>query len=111
MNVSTKAFPVSKSLRHEDKLFHRIVGVLNNARAQKEAFNVVPFVEIDRKLDHLFGLKSRSLHVRRAAIDAVRAVPNADVREQELEQRYTPPVRRIAVANTHAFGVTDSVNV
>jgi hypothetical protein len=84
---------------------------LDNARAEEEAFDIISFVKIDGKPDHLFGLESRSRHIGGAAVDAIRAIPNADVGEQKLKEGYASAIGRVAVADSHTLGIADSVNV
>ena len=55
-------------------------------------------------MHHLRHTEARTGNVRRDPVDAVLTVVNAEVGEQNLEQRHTAPIRRIAVANATACG-------
>ena len=106
VNISAEAVIDSKELGHAHQLFHRVIGTLNNARAEKQPFDVIPFVKFDGEEHNLFGGKPRPGSVAGDAIDAIAAVIDAIVCQQQLEQGNTASVRCIAVANPDAVGVT-----
>ena len=99
VNVAAKIVCFPQLPRDPNDLLHRVIGVTDDAAAEKEPFDVVPLVEVQRELDRLLRRHSRPLNIRRAPVDAVVAVVDADVREENLQQRNASPVRRIRVAN------------
>src|SRR5690606_228175 len=60
-------------------------------------------------LDHLAGGEAGAAHVAAGPVDAVGAVVDAEVRQQDLEQRYAAAVGRIRVADAHALGAADAL--
>ena len=81
MDVAAEPLLLAQRSCDKHELLHRIVRVLDYARAEKQALDVIPLVEIHRESNDLLGFEPRTTHVRRAAIDAVRAIPDADIRE------------------------------
>src|SRR3546814_2773086 len=70
--------------------------------------DLVALVEIERQRDDFLRAEARTLDIARRAVDAKAAVVDAEVGEQDLEQRDAPPVGRIAVTDAHALGRSDS---
>jgi hypothetical protein len=91
------------------QLLHRVVGRTDDAGTEEQAVDVVAQVKIDRQLDHFIDRKTRARHVGTAPVDAVLAVVDAEIGQQDLEQRDAAPVRRVAVADAHAAGGADAV--
>src|SRR5690606_7891906 len=73
--------------------------------------DVVALVEIQRQPDHLVGGEARAPHVAGHAVDAVHAVEDAEVGQQDLQQRHAAPVRRVRVADAHATGAADATGL
>ena len=72
--------------------------------AEEEALDVVAPVEIERELHHFLGREARAAHVAGDAVDAVEAVVDAVVGEQDLQQRNAAAIGRVAVADAGAGG-------
>ena len=89
----------SQCARDSHHLLHRVVGIADDAGAEEESFDVIAPVKIERELDHFFRREARARHIARNAIDAVKAVVDAVVREQYFQQRHAAAIRRVAVAN------------
>ena len=99
--------------RHADHPFHGIVGVADDARREKQSFDVVAPVELDGQLGQLVRREGGPPDVVAAPVDAVGAVVNADVGEHDFQQRdaaavgrervaYAPPRRAAHIARTAA---------
>jgi hypothetical protein len=69
--------------------------------------DVVAAVEVQREVHYLLHAEPRAAHVAAAAVDAVLAVVDADVGEQDLQQRHAAPVRRVAVADARSLRAAD----
>ncbi len=108
MDVTPEVMHLAQLAGDLDDLLHGEVRAAHDAAAEEEAFDVVPLVEIQRELHDFLRREARALHIAGAAIDAVVAVVEAGVGEQDLEQRHTTPIRRVAVANAHATGGADA---
>src|SRR5690606_38644436 len=55
----------------------------------------------------LVDVEAGAAHVRAAAVDAVGAVVDAEIGQQDLQQRDATPVGRVGVTDAHALGGTD----
>jgi hypothetical protein len=86
----------------EHQALHRVVGVFKNARAQEQPFNIIAAVEIDSQVDHLLHGKSSALNIIALARNAIGAIKYAVIGKQYFEQRNTPPILGIAMANAVA---------
>src|SRR5690606_40664857 len=58
---------------------------------------------------HLGGGEARAAHVAAGAVDAVGAVVDAEVGQQDLQQRHAAPVGRVGVADAHALGAAHAL--
>ncbi len=94
--------------RHFHHLFHGVVGIADDAAGKEQALDVVALVEIQGQRDHFVHAEARPRHVAGDAVHAVGAVVDAEVGQQDLQQRHTAAVRRVAVADAHAFGAADA---
>ena len=56
----------------------------DDAGAEEEPFNVITFVEIEGECDDFLGSEASAPDITGTAIDAVVAVVEADVREEDL---------------------------
>ena len=108
MNVAAKLVLDAQRARDRDHLLHGVVGIANDARAEEEAFDVIAPVKIERELNHFLRSETRALHVARRAVDAVKAIVDAVVREQNFQQRNAAAIGRVAVANSGAGGGADA---
>ncbi len=109
VDVAAELVHLAQLARDRHQLLHRVVGRLDDARAEEQAVDVVAQVKILGQLDHLVDREARPRHVRGAPVDAVLAVVDAEIGEQDLEQRDAAAVRRIAVADAHAGGGAQAV--
>ncbi len=96
----------SQSASDFDNLLHRVVAVLNHTGTQEQTFDVVAPVELERQVDDFLRRKSRTRSIAGDAIDAVRAVVNAIVCEENLKERDAPTVWSVAMTNPYAVAVT-----
>ena len=88
--------------------FHGVVGVADDAGAEEQPLDVVPFVEIEREFHHLLRRERGAADVAGAAVDAVVAIVDAEVCQQHFQQRDAATVRRVAVADARAAGGADA---
>ncbi len=106
VDVAAKVVLDPQRARDLDHLLHRVVGVADDPGAKEQALDVVAPVEVERELDHLLGREARAAHVAALAVDAVQAVVDAEVGQQDLEQRHAAAIGRVAVADARARGGT-----
>jgi hypothetical protein len=76
----------------------------DDAGGQKQAFDVVAAIEVERQLHHFVDREARAGNVRAGAVDAIQAVVVAGVGQQNLQQRDAAAIRRIGMADAHAGG-------
>ncbi len=98
----------AQQLRHGDHLLHRVIGILDNAGAEKQAFDVIALVEFDGEENHFFRREAGARRVARNAVDAVAAIVDAVVGEQKLQQRDAAAIGRVAVADPHPVGIAQT---
>ena len=103
MDVAAKVVVFAQATRHFHQLLHGVVGRLDDAAGQEQPLNAVAAVKVQRQRHHLGCGEPRALHIGTFAVDAVAAVVNAHVRQQDFEQRNTAPIGRVAVADSRAF--------
>src|SRR5918995_1295857 len=108
MDVTGKAMIDAQRSRDLDDLLHRVVRTLDDAGTQKQAVDVIALIEVKREPNDLVDGKPRPRYVIGSAVDAVRAIEDAVVREQDLQERHTAAVRRVAVANPRRGGLITS---
>ena len=106
MDVAAEIMGLAQGAGDVDDHFHGVVGVADDAGAEEQPLDVVPLVEIEREFHHLLGCECGAADVAGAAVDAVVAIVDAEIRQQHLEQRDAAPVRRVAVADARAAGGT-----
>ena len=70
--------------------------------------NSPSLVEIEREPDHLLDAEPCAGDVGGRAVDAINAVIDAEIGQQDLEQADAAPVRRIGMADAAALGRTDA---
>src|SRR4029453_15259302 len=86
VNVAPEIMVLAQAPRDLDHLLHRVVRRADDARREEEALDVVPLVESERELDDLFGREPRAAYIRAFAVDAISAVENAAVGQQDFEK-------------------------
>ena len=101
----------AKVLCHFDHPFHGVIGIPENAGAQKQALDVIPPVEFNCQFHQLFDGKGGALNVIAPPVNAVGAVVYAVVGEHDLEQGNASSVFRKTVANSPCCGVADAFSV
>ena len=106
MNVAAEIVLLAQHARHFHHLLHRVVRALDDARTQEQAFDVVAAVKAQGEVDHLIDVETRTRHIAAHAIDAVDAIVDTEVGQQDFQQRDTAAVWRITVADAHARGRT-----
>src|SRR5687768_15661344 len=80
-------------------LLHRVVGALNDSGAEKETVDVVALIEVEGEPNNLVDRKPGAQDVVRSAVHAIRAVVDAVVGQEDLQQRDAATIWRIAVAD------------
>ncbi len=109
VNVAAKVMLGAKGFGYVEELLHGVVGGLDDAGGEKEAFDVVALVEVEGKLDDLVGSEAGAPDVGGDAIDAEDAVVGAEVGEEDFEEGDAAAVGGVAVAYAHAVGVADAL--
>jgi hypothetical protein len=108
MDVAAEVLFHPEPPSHGHELFHGVVGSLDDARAEEKPFDIVPAVELQREADDFIRRETGARHPARPAVDAVAAVVDAVIGEQQLEQGNAAPVGGIAVADPGALGASDA---
>ena len=108
MNVTAEQLFGTQKFRNADELLHGVIGALDDAGAEEEAFDVVALVELSREEDDFFGSEAGARSVAGNAVDAVAAIVDAIVREKEFQQRDTAAIGGVAVANANAIGIPEA---
>ena len=70
---------------HADDQFHGVVRTLNDPAAQKQSFNVVSFVKIERQRDDFLGREAGPLHIAGPPVDAIMAIVQTHVGHQYFQ--------------------------
>jgi hypothetical protein len=83
-------------------------GIADDARTEEKALDVIPLIEIEREIDDFLRGEARAGDVAGDSVDAVLAVVDAEVGQQNFEQRDAAAVRRIAVTDACTRGRTDA---
>ena len=104
MDIAAELVYLAQLARHLHQLLHRVVGRPDDAGTEEQTVDVITQVKVARQLDHFGHGKPRTRHVRAAPVDAVLAIVQAVIGQQDFQQRDAAPVRRVAVANAHARG-------
>ena len=108
VDVAAEVVLLAQHPRHLHHLLHRVVGALDDPRAEKQPLDAVAAVEVERELHDFVDAEARPRHVAADAVDAVQAVVDAVVGQQDLQQRDAAPVGRVAVADARALGRADA---
>ena len=108
VDVAGEAVIFAQAPRHFHQLLHGVVAIADDAAGEEQPFDVVALVELQRQPHHLGGGEARARDVARNAVDAVGAVVDAEIGQQDLEQRYAASVWRVRVADAHALGTADA---
>ena len=111
VDVAVKAMLQAQAAGHADQLFHGVVGAADDAAGQEQALDAVAPVEVERELHHLGHREAGARDVGADAVDAVLAVVEAEIGQQDLEQRHAAPIGRPAVADAHAGGRADAARL
>ncbi len=101
VDVAAKTVLLAQHLRDPHQLLHRVVGRADDPRGQKQPLDVVAAIEVERQPHDLLGREARPLHVAGDPVHAIKAVVDAMIGEQQLQERDAAAVRRI--------GMTDAV--
>ena len=109
MDIAAEVVVDAQLLRDQNELLHRIVAGADDARGEKQALDIVPLVEIEREVDDLVDAEPRALDVRGRPVDAIDAVVDAEIGQQDLEQGHAPAVRGVGVTDAHALGRADAL--
>ena len=99
VDIAAEAVFLAQDRECFDHQLGGVVGIFNDARAEKQPLDVVAPIEGDGQVSQLAGRERGTRRVVGAAVDAIGAVVAAGVAHEHLEQRYATPVRRKAVAD------------
>jgi hypothetical protein len=108
MDVATEAVRFAERPRDGDELLHRVVGTLEDTRAEKQPLDVIATIEVEREAHDLLDGEARALDVARDPARAIAAIVDAEVREEDLEKRHASAIRRVAMADAHPLGAAEA---
>ncbi|MDT0633428.1 hypothetical protein RM532_00510 [Salinisphaera sp. W335] len=103
VDVAAEVMILAQAAGHLDQLRHGVVGGADHPGAQEQPLDIVALVEVQRQTYHFCHRETRALHVRGIAIDAVMAFVDAEVGQQDFQQRDATAVRGVGVADARAF--------
>ena len=101
--VAAEVMLFAQHTRHFDHLFHGVVGASDDAGAEKQTFDAIAAIEVERELHDFVYAEARPRHIAADPVDAIQAIVEAVIGEQNLQQRDAAAVGRIAVADAGAF--------
>lgn len=99
MDVSVKMPLVPEFMQGLVNQLHGMIGVIQNARAQKQPLDVIPAVKFNGEIDQFGYRECCPRDIVAPAIDAVGTVVPAIVGQHDLQQRNTTSVFGKAVTN------------
>ncbi len=111
MNITAKVMLFPQRSGNAHQLFHRIIGRSYDPGGQEKSLDIIAPVKAQRQFDHFAHSEARPANVARPAIDAIVAIKDTTVRQQNLEQRYASSVRCVGMADAHAFGRTQAAHL
>ena len=91
-----------------DQQFRGVVWAAHHGGTEEEPFDVVAPVEVDGEVGQLPGGEHGPGQVVGGAVDAVLAVVNAHVGQEQLQQGDAPPIRREGVAAARGEGLAQA---
>ncbi len=106
MNVAAKVVILAQAARDLDNLLHRVIGRADDARGKEQPLDIIAAVEVEREADDLLRGEARAPDVRALAVNAIMAVEDAAVGQQDLEQADAAAIGGISVADAHPLGRT-----
>jgi hypothetical protein len=86
VNVAAKMVVLAEFSSDLDDQFHGVVGAADDAAAQEEALDVVAFVKVEGELHDFIRSEAGSSDVAGATVDAVMAIVEAGVGEEDFQQ-------------------------
>ena len=102
---------LAEGLCHPDKGYHGVVGGPDDAGRQEQALNIVALVKRQGQVDDFLNREAGAPDVGGATVDAVGAVVDAGVGEQDLQQRDAAAIRRVGVADSVAGAGPDAAAI
>jgi len=84
MDVAAKVVIFTQAPRDLHDLLHRVIGRADDARGKEQAFDIVALVEGQREPDDLLRREPGPPNVRALAVDAISAIENAAVGQEDL---------------------------
>lgn len=108
MDVAAEVVDFAEGFGDLDDLLHGEVSAADDAGAEEEPFDVVPFVEIEGESDDFFGGEASTADVAGATVDAVVAVVEADVGEEDFQERDAAAIGGVGVADAGSAGGADA---
>ena len=102
VDVAAEAVGLAEGAGDFDELLHGVVGRLDDAGGEEEAFDVVALVEVEGEVDDFLRGEAGAAYVGGDAVDAEDAVVGAEVGEQDLEQGDAAAVGGVGVADALA---------
>src|ERR1700733_5045762 len=102
MDVALKLVLLAQQARDLHESLHRVVRGPDDPRAEKQPFDVVTPIEGQREGDDLGHSEARPRHIARAPVHAVETIVDAEIGEEDLQQRNAAAIGREAMADAHA---------
>jgi hypothetical protein len=78
VDVAVETLP-AQQLNRSHQTFQGVIRTPHNAGAQKEAFDVIPAVEVDRQRHYFSGCKCRSGYIVAASVYTVGTIIDAEI--------------------------------
>ncbi|MOA00514.1 hypothetical protein D3C78_1198830 [compost metagenome] len=103
VDIAAKTMGNAQFTRHAHHLFHRVIGGADDAGGQEQPLDIVAPIKLQRQPNHFFWRKPRSLDIAGRAVDAIGAIIDAEIGQQNFQERNAAPVRRIGMADARPF--------
>jgi RNA polymerase sigma-70 factor (ECF subfamily) len=88
--------------------FHRIVGVPDNSRTQKQPFDVISAIKFKGQFNQFRDCKRTSRNIVATAIHAIGTIVDAMIGQHDFQKRNATPVFRETVTNSPSGSRTDA---
>src|SRR5688572_22991049 len=84
VDIAAELMLLPEDASDRDELLHRIVRAFDDARGEKQALDIIAAIEGEGELHDFLRREARATDVRALPIDAIVAVEDAAVRQQDL---------------------------
>ena len=106
VDVAIEAVGEAEVFGDGGELLHGVVDGLHDARGEEKSFDVIAAVEVEGEVDDFVDGEAGAFDIGGNAVDAVLAIVDAMVGEEDLEKGDAAAIGSVGVANAGAVGVS-----